>query len=87
MVRSLKASTIAVLVAVVATVGIWSVAGAQSQAYKFEAVPDEISVGEGVRIEVRLLDPDGTPVPSENVDIVSTRLDMGPEGMAMMDTP
>ena len=87
MVRSLKASTIAVLVAVVATVGIWSVAGAQSQAYKFEAVPDEISVGEGVRIEVRLLDPDGKPVPSENVDIVSTRLDMGPEGMAMMDTP
>ncbi len=32
MVRSLKASTIAVLVAVVATVGIWSVAGAQSTA-------------------------------------------------------
>lgn len=87
MVRLPKASAIAVLVAVAAAAGIWSVAGAQSQAYKFEAVSDEISVGEGVRIEVRLLDPSGKPVPAGVIDIVSTRLDMGPDGMAMMDTP
>ena len=87
MVRLPKASAIAVLVAVVATAGIWSVAGAGSQAHKFEAVSAEISVGESVRIEVRLLDPNGKPVPAGNVGVVSTRLDMGPDGMAMMDTP
>jgi Cu(I)/Ag(I) efflux system membrane fusion protein len=87
MVRLPKASAIAVLVAVAAAAGIWSVTGAQSQAYKFDTVSDEISVGEGVRIEVRLLDPSGKPVPAGVIDIVSTRLDMGPDGMAMMDTP
>lgn len=86
MVRLPKASAIAVFVAVVAAAGIWSVAGAQSQAYKFEALSDEISVGESVRIEARLLDPTGKPVPAGNVDLVSTRLDMGPDGMATMDT-
>ena len=87
MVRLPRASAIAVLVAVVAMAGIWSIAGAQSQTYKFEAVSEEIPVGARVRIEVRLLDPSGTPVPAGNINIVSTRLDMGPDGMAMMDTP
>lgn len=87
MVRLTKAFATAVLTAVVAAAGVWSIAGAQSQAYKFAAVSEKISVGEGVRIEVRLLAPGGASVPAESVDIVSSRLDMGPDGMAMMDTP
>ena len=87
MVRLPKAFAIAALAAVVAAIGVWSIAGAQSQTYKFEAVSEEIPVGERVRIEVRLHDPSGKPVPAGDIDIVSTRLDMGPDGMAMMDTP
>ena len=87
MVRLPKAFAIAMLAVVVAAIGVWSIAGAQSQAYKFEAVSEKIPVGESVRIEVRLLDPSGASVPAANIDIVSTRLDMGPDGMAMMDTP
>lgn len=87
MVRLTKAFATAVLAAVVAAAGVWSVAGARSQAYKFEAVSEKIPVGERVRIEIRLLDPSGSPVPVGNVEIVSSRLDMSPDGMAAMATP
>ncbi|GMV62752.1 MAG: hypothetical protein AMXMBFR74_19200 [Parvibaculum sp.] len=87
MVRLTKAFATAMLAAVVTAAGARSIAGAQSQAYKFEAVSEKIPVGESVRIEVRLLEPGGAPVPAGNVDIVSSRLDMGPDGMAVMETP
>jgi len=87
MVRLSKAFATAMLAAVVAAVGVWSIAGAGYQAHKFEAVSEKIPVGESVRIEVRLLDPSGASVPGGNMNIVSARLDMGPDGMAAMDAP
>jgi len=87
MVRNPMAFAVAILAAILAFAGLWTVASAQSQSYKFEPIKQEILVGEGIRIEVRLIDPGGKPVSVELVKLTATRLDMGPDGMAMMDTP
>ena len=87
MVRKPKAFAAAILAAMLALAGLWTVATAQSQDYKFEPVSENILVGKGIRVEVRLVGPDGKPVSVEQVKLTATRLDMGPDGMAMMDTP
>ena len=87
MVRNPMAFAVAILAAILAFAGLWTVASAQSQSYKFEPNKQETLVGEGIRIEVRLIDPGGKPVSVELVKLTATRLDMGPDGMAMMDTP
>ena len=52
------------------------------EAPRWEAVNADISVGTATRLEVRLIGADATAV-----TVTATRLDMGPDGMAMMDTP
>lgn len=55
--------------------------------YRLEVTRPEILVGAGSRIEVRVLDATGKPVPAQSITVRSVRLDMGPDGMAAMDTP
>ena len=52
------------------------------EAPRWEAVNADIPVGKATRLEVRLVGADATAV-----TVTATRLDMGPDGMAMMDTP
>lgn len=77
----------AIIAAILALAGLWAAAGANNDAYRFEAVNEHISVGKQVRIEVRLLGPDAKPVPADTITLASTRIDMGPDSMAMMDAP
>lgn len=54
--------------------------------YAFEPVAAELKKGDGVTIAVRLMHkPTGKPV--TNAVIISTRIDMAPDGMATMDAP
>lgn len=85
--RRIAACAAAVLAALTALAGLWSTANAQADEYRFEAVSSEVPPGQGVRIAVRLLDPDGQPVSASSVTITSSRLDMGPDGMATMEAP
>jgi len=85
--RKFAAFAVAILVAVSALLGLWFAANAQEPSYRFEPVSSEISVGKAVRVAVRLTGPDGKPVPTTTAALTSTRLDMGPDGMAMMETP
>lgn len=87
MVQRTSALTAALFAVLITLAGLWGTAHAQSDEYKFQFVSEEIRVGKGIRIEVALTGSDGQPVPVERVEITSTRLDMGPDGMAMMDTP
>ncbi len=52
---------------------------------RWEAVTADVPVGEAVRIEVRLIGEDGTPITAP-ATVTATRLDMGPDGMAGMTT-
>ncbi|MEC9368023.1 MAG: efflux RND transporter periplasmic adaptor subunit [Pseudomonadota bacterium] len=56
---------------------------ARSDAPGWEAVSAEVDVGKKVRLEVRLKGLPGAPEPSQ-ISVTSTRLDMGPDGMAAM---
>lgn len=87
MLRRLTAGAAFVLAALLTLAGFWTSTQAQPQTYRFEAVSADIATGPSVRVEVQLLDPDGQPVPTELIAVTSTRLDMGPDGMAAMDTP
>jgi Cu(I)/Ag(I) efflux system membrane fusion protein len=58
---------------------------AETDGPRFEAVTAEIPVGNGVRLEVRLVGADGTAMPA-NATVTATRLDMGPDGMEGMTT-
>ena len=61
-------------------------AQAGGQDYEFQLVTKEFKAGPPAEIAVRLVHkPDGKPVPG--AVIFSTRLDMGPDGMAAMTTP
>lgn len=53
---------------------------------RWEAVQSDIPTGKAVRLEVRLVGADGAPVASR-ITVTSTRLDMGPDGMATMTAP
>ncbi len=51
---------------------------------KWEAVSSEVSMGKAIRLEVRLAG--AAPVPVSDIKVTSTRIDMGPDGMAAMDS-
>lgn len=70
----------------VATAGLILTACAEAAGFRWQALNPAISTGQNVRIDVRLLDPGGKPVPA-NINVSSVRLDMGPDGMANMTTP
>lgn len=53
---------------------------------RWEAVQSDISKGNAVRLEVRLVTAGGAPVVS-GITVTSTRLDMGPDGMEAMTAP
>lgn len=55
------------------------------EAYRWEAVTAEVAAVPGQQFAIRLIGPDGAAV--TGAEIVDARLDMGPEGMAAMDTP
>jgi len=59
---------------------------AQESPPRWEAVETEVAVGKGVRIAVRLAGTDGAAF-AGTIAVTSTRLDMGPDGMAMMEAP
>lgn len=59
---------------------------AASDQPRWEAVKAEVPTGKAVRLEVRLIGAGGAPVVS-GVTVASTRLDMGPDGMAAMTAP
>jgi Cu(I)/Ag(I) efflux system membrane fusion protein len=75
------------LAAVLAFLGLWVAVDAEASSYRFEAVSAAVPVGKAVRVAARLVGPDGRPVPIQSVVVTSTRLDMGPDGMAMMEAP
>jgi Cu(I)/Ag(I) efflux system membrane fusion protein len=52
----------------------------------WQAVDAEVPVGKGVRVAVRLVDAGAKPIVT-GISVTSTRLDMGPDGMAMMVAP
>ncbi|MDZ4792124.1 MAG: efflux RND transporter periplasmic adaptor subunit [Hyphomicrobiales bacterium] len=52
---------------------------------KWEAVSAEVFMGKAIRLEVRLAG-SGAPVPVSDIKVTSTRIDMGPDGMAAMDS-
>ena len=56
-----------------------------SDVVSFEAITPEIAVGDAVRVDIRVLDAGGQPVPFL-VTTTALRLDMGPDGMAGMTT-
>ncbi len=51
----------------------------------WEAVTSEVPTGKAVRIEVRLKG--GAFIAAESIKVTSTRIDMGPDGMAAMTAP
>jgi Cu(I)/Ag(I) efflux system membrane fusion protein len=53
--------------------------------YRWEAVTPEVAAAPGQRLSIRLIGPEGAVV--QGAEIISTRLDMAPEGMAAMDAP
>lgn len=52
----------------------------------WEAVRAQVPAGVGVRLDVRLIGVDGKPL-INNVTIIQTRLDMGPDNMQAMTSP
>ncbi|MDF2117892.1 FixH family protein [Roseiarcaceae bacterium H3SJ34-1] len=80
-----KRAAVAALVAF-AWVGIAVQAWAGADDYDFQLVTTEIKKGDTADIAVRLIDKrSGKPVP--DAVIVTTRIDMGPDGMEMMTAP
>lgn len=63
-----------------------SCALADATDYRFDLVSSEHRVGSGAILEVRLTDL-RTGAPVEGAVIYATRMDMAPDGMAMMTTP
>ena len=71
---------------VAAAVSVSGAAFAGPNDYVFEPVKAEITTGNNVTVAVRLMHkPTGKPVP--DVVVVATRIDMAPDGMAMMASP
>lgn len=63
-----------------------SAAFAGANDYAFEPVKADVKKGDGVTVAVRLVHkPTGKPVP--DAVLVSTRIDMAPDGMAEMASP
>jgi Cu(I)/Ag(I) efflux system membrane fusion protein len=58
---------------------------ADSSGMTWQAVQAEVPVGQGVRLEVKLVGADDAVV--EDVTVTQTRLDMGPDGMPTMTAP
>jgi Cu(I)/Ag(I) efflux system membrane fusion protein len=87
MIRKIRARPAAIYAVIFAIVSLLAAACTQTPTHRFEAVSSEIPVGPDVRIELRLLDAKGAAVPAARIRIGATRLDMGPDGMAAMDTP
>lgn len=85
--RKIAAHAVTMLVTALALLGLWFAASAQAPSYRFEPVSSEISVGKAVQIAVRLVRADGQPVSTASATLTSARLDMGPDGMAMMEAP
>lgn len=85
--HKIAAPAVTIFVTALALLGLWFAASAQAPSYRFEPVSSEISVGKAVRIAVRLVGGDGQPVSTASATLTSTRLDMGPDGMAMMAAP
>lgn len=67
-------------------VGLPQIGLALPEAPGWEAVSPDVAVGKKVRLEVRLTGVAAPPKPNE-ISIASTRLDMGPAGMAAMTAP
>jgi Cu(I)/Ag(I) efflux system membrane fusion protein len=60
---------------------------AQAQtALHWEAVTPEVAMGESVRIEVRLAGSE-KPIPADQIEVTTQRIDMGPDDMAAMEAP
>lgn len=77
--------TAARFIAVVVLTTIGLVACAERPTHRIEPVAQEILVGKGARIEVRVVDAAGKSVSAKAITVQSFRLDMGPDGMAAMD--
>jgi Cu(I)/Ag(I) efflux system membrane fusion protein len=58
----------------------------QTSSLTWQAVHPNVPTGKGVRVEVRLVAPDAKTA-AEGVTVTSTRIDMGPDGMATMTAP
>ena len=56
-----------------------------AQTITLQAITPEVSVGDAVRVDIRVLDDQGQPV-SIPVTVTALRLDMGPDGMQGMTT-
>lgn len=59
---------------------------ASAQDYEFQSVQPDVKQGQGSTVDVRLIDK-RTGKPVTDVVIFTTRMDMAPEGMEMMQTP
>ena len=77
---------IALAVVLTAPFKLASPVNAQTGAPAWETVKTEVPVGKSVRLEIRLIGAGANPVTS-GVTVTSTRLDMGPDGMATMTAP
>jgi hypothetical protein len=75
-----------VLAAAVTVAGLSTPVFAGAKDYAFEPVKAEIKQGDGVTVAVRLVHK-ATKKPVADAVIVQTRIDMGPDGMATMDSP
>lgn len=75
-----------IVTSIIATLALASPVMAGASDYNFEPVTSELKKGDGVTIAVRLMHkPSGKPV--TDAVIISTRIDMAPDGMATMDMP
>ncbi|SLN66011.1 efflux RND transporter periplasmic adaptor subunit [Oceanibacterium hippocampi] len=83
--RKVAVPAVTILVTALVLLGNWIAASAQAPSFRFEPISSEISVGKAVPIAVRLVGADGQPVSTASATLTSTRLDMGPDGMAMME--
>jgi Cu(I)/Ag(I) efflux system membrane fusion protein len=74
-----------VVLVVLAPIGLASCGGKPS--YRIEPVSQELAVGKGARVEIRVVDSKGKSVSARAITVQSARLDMGPDGSAAMQAP
>jgi hypothetical protein len=75
-----RSLTFRALAVAAVTLGASTGASAGASDYSFKLVNDNMSVGQGTPVELRLVDPKGNPI--TGATFIRLRLDMAPEGMA-----